>query len=209
MRKIGILGGTFDPVHFGHLRVGLECKEALGLDELRMIPCSIPSHRGVPGANPQQRTAMLAAALSDADNVFVDDRELKREGFSYTVDTLQSLKTEFPEAALYLIIGSDSFQEFLQWHKWQNIIDLANVVIAQRPDHGNDRESETGIQLADRFCSIDQIKQSLAGKVTIVGVSQLEISATHIRKLIKESKSVKYLLPDSVIKFIDQHELYK
>jgi len=209
MRKIGILGGTFDPVHFAHLRIGLECKEALGLDELRMIPCAVPSHRHTPFASAQQRLEMLAAALVDADNIVVDDRELKRAGYSYTVDTLAALKKEFPETALYLIVGSDSFQNILQWHKWQSIVDLANLVIAQRPDHGNDRESEAGIKLADRFCTLDEVQCSVSGKVTFVAVSQLEISATHIRKQIKANKSVKYLLPDPVITLIKDQKLYQ
>ena len=209
MHRIGILGGTFDPIHFGHLRIGLECKEVLGLDELRMIPCAMPSHRDAPHADAAQRTAMLAAALNDTDDIFVDDRELRRTGYSYTVDTLESLKAEFPDAALYLIIGSDSFQGLLQWHKWQTIVELANVVIAQRPDHGNDRESESGKVLVERFCSIDEIKKSSAGKISFVEVTQLGISATHIRELIKKNKSAKYLLPDSVIKLIGQYGLYK
>ncbi len=209
MHKIGILGGTFDPVHFGHLRIGLECKEALGLDELRMIPCATPSHRDAPNASAEQRAAMLAAALAGIDDVFVDDRELKRTGYSYTVDTLLSLRAEFPDAALYLIIGSDSFQSLLQWHRWETIVDLANVVIAQRPDHGDDRSSSAGVMLATRFCDADEIAKTSAGKIAFVGVSQLEISSTHIRELIKEKKSAKYLLPDSVIELIAQYGLYE
>jgi len=209
LRKIGILGGTFDPVHYGHLRIGLECKEALGLDELRMIPCAVPSHRDTPHADAEQRVTMMAAALNDVEGVLVDDQELKRTGYSYTVDTLTSLKAKFPNAALYLILGSDSFQDILQWHKWQNIVELANIVIAQRPDHGNDQESKAGVKLADRFCSADEIEKSLSGKITFVKVSQLEISATHIRELVSKNKSVKYLLPDSVINLISQYELYK
>ena len=209
MRKIGVLGGTFDPVHFGHLRVGLECKEALSLDELRMVPCATPSHRNSPFASAQQRSEMLAAAINDKDGIFVDDRELKRTGYSYTVDTLESLRLEFPEAALYLIVGSDSFQNILQWHKWQSIVDLANIVIAQRPDHGNDRESEAGLKLQNRFCSVEEIKNFPSGKIAFVDVSQLDISATNIRELVRVNRSIKYLLPDSVIEFIENRKLYK
>lgn len=209
MRKIGILGGTFDPVHYGHLRIAVECKEALGLDELRMIPCALPSHRNEPDANAQQRLEMLSLALLDIKDIIADDRELKRKGYSYTVDTLESLKKTFPEAVFYLIIGSDSFQNILQWHKWQSIVELANIVIAQRPDHGNDQESLAGKTLAERFCSVDEIKNAESGKITCLGVSQLDISATRIRNLILEKRTLKFLLPDSVIQFIEKHNLYK
>ena len=209
MHKIGILGGTFDPVHFGHLRIGLECKEALGLDELRVIPCAVPPHRDSPHANAEQRTAMLSTALADTDEFVIDDRELRRTGYSYTVDTLTALKAEFPEAAFYLIIGSDSFQSLPRWHNWKSILALSNIVVAQRPDHGDDMASETGIKLKSRFCSVDEIKQSISEKITFVGVSQLGISATDIRERIKKNKSVKYLLPDSVITYIKNQALYK
>lgn len=209
MRKIGILGGTFDPIHFGHLRVGIECKEALGLDELRMIPCAVPSHRNTPFASVQQRSSMLALALVGVLDVFVDERELKRVGYSYSVDTLKSLKSEFPDAALYLIVGSDSFQNILEWHNWPMIVELANIVIAQRPDHGNDQESMAGKKLAEKFCAVDEIKKTKSGKITCVDVSQLDISATNIRKLVGERKSVKFLLPDPIIEFIEKENLYK
>jgi len=209
LQKIGILGGTFDPVHFGHLRIAVECKEALGLDELRMIPCALPSHRDSPHVNVEQRTAMLAAAIENEDGVLVDDRELKRRGYSYTVDTLLSLKAEFPESVLYLIVGSDSFQDFLSWHRWQTILDLANLVVAQRPGQGDDHESAAGLALEKRFCSVTDITASPSGRISFLGVSQLAISSTRIRELIKENKSVRYLLPDSVIEIIKDCALYK
>lgn len=209
MRKIGILGGTFDPVHFGHLRIGLECKELLGLDELRLIPCALPSHRDNPHANAEQRSMMLSAAVENEHDVLVDDRELKRTGYSYTVDTLLSLKDEFPDAALYLIIGSDSFQNIMSWHRWQTIVDLANLVVAQRPDQSRDEESEAGRALANRFCAFADAASFSSGKIVFAGVSQLAISSTDIRERIRENKSVSYLLPDSVIKIIDDYSLYQ
>ena len=209
MYKIGILGGTFDPVHFGHLRIGLECQEILSLDELRFIPCASPPHRAMPTATAEQRTEMLSIALQGVDKLCVDDRELHRPGHSYTVDTLKSLAEEFPQASLYLVVGSDSFQNIFTWHQWQKIFELANIIIAQRPDHVDDRLSDTGQKLKNRFCGIDDARQSSAGKIVCVGVSQLEISATNIRQLVKEKRSLKFLLPDRVIEYIEKHQLYR
>lgn len=208
MHKIGVLGGTFDPIHFGHLRIGLECKAALSLDELRMIPCAEPWHRNEPMASASKRLQMLSLALHNSNNVIADDRELQRTGASYTVDTLESLKSDFSNSNLYLIVGSDTFQKLNQWHRWQEIFELANIVIAQRPDCGNDKESTVGKILKQRFCSIDELKITSVGKIACVPVSQLEISASHIRGLIRDKNSIQYLLPDSVISLIEQEKLY-
>ena len=207
MLKIGIFGGTFNPVHFGHLRIGLECAEALGLDELRMIPCGLPPHRTEPCATPEQRLKMLALA-TQGTSIVVDNLELEREGHSYTVDTLKSFHADYPDASFYLIIGSDSFQNILSWHNWQDILKLSNIIIAQRPDHSDDKASKAGVRLSDRFCSIEEVVTKNAGGIACISVTQLEISASKIRERIKQHRSVKFLLPDNVIKFIESNNLY-
>jgi len=127
---------------------------------------------------------------------------------SYTVDTLESLRYEFPDSNIYFILGSDSFQQLNQWHRWQEIIELANIVIAQRPDCESDTASEIGIALKQRFCSNEEIAKIAAGKITRVSVSQLEISASRVRELVRQKKSIQYLLPDSVVSFIKHEKLY-
>lgn len=210
MKKIGVFGGTFNPVHYGHLRVALECKQALQLDEMRMMICSQPPHREQPGVNALQRKKMLELALADSDELMLDARELEREGPSYSVDTLKSLKADFSESALFMVIGSDSFQALNTWHSWDEILELCNIVIARRPDAAADESSTVGNLLTDRFIQdFQQASQSVSGKVIPVAVSQLEISATNIRNLIKRDRSPKYLLPDSVLNYIKENLLYK
>jgi len=207
--SIGILGGTFDPVHYGHLRVALECKENLGLDELRMLPCARPPHRDQPIATAEQRLAMLELALQDSEHILADDRELTRSGLSYTIDTLMSLKIDFPQSDLFLIVGSDSFQSLPSWHNWEQILEFANIVIAKRPDSKDDRLSKTGRILSGCFVNeLDKLRQMPNGAIFELHVSQLDISSTGIRKLVLQKKSPQYLLPKAVINYIENHSLY-
>ena len=130
---IGIFGGTFDPIHCGHLRAIVELRDALALDEVRVIPCARPAHRDAPAAPPAARVAMLRAALRAMHGCVVDERELARPGPSYTVDTLAELRDERPTAALCLLLGHDAFAGLAQWHRWRELFTLAHVVVARRP----------------------------------------------------------------------------
>lgn len=207
--SIGILGGMFNPVHNGHLRVAVECKEAFDFNELRMFPCAEPPHREVPEVSSQQRLKMLQLALQDVEGVQADDRELNRPGPSYTIDTLRSLKSEFPQAGLYLIIGSDAFQSLNTWHEWEKILEFANIIIAQRPDNEEDFLSEVGQMLRGCFTSeINEFKASIAGKIYVLKVSQLEISSSYVRELFREQKIAKFLLPEIVLNYIKENKLY-
>ena len=135
MKPIGILGGTFDPIHFGHLRSGLEVYESLEFEHIRLIPCGVPPHRELPIASNEQRLAMMRLAVEDNTKLIVDQRELQREGPSYTVDTLLELRQEFPDTPLCLIIGSDAFLGLDSWHQWKKIPQLAHLrllVVHQR-----------------------------------------------------------------------------
>ncbi|HFE38700.1 MAG TPA: nicotinate-nucleotide adenylyltransferase [Gammaproteobacteria bacterium] len=209
MQRIGLLGGMFDPVHNGHLRIAVECQYTLSLDQLRMLPCAAPAHREMPGVSPQWRLKMLQAALHNVEGIIADDRELKRPAPSYTIDTLRAVKAEFPQASLYLIIGSDAFQSLNTWHEWRSLLSLTNIVIARRPDHRPDCLSEVGKLLADAFVTnLPSFLKSNAGKICVINVCQLEISSSCIRALLNERKSVQFLLPDSVIKLIQEHHLY-
>ena len=203
------MGGMFNPVHNAHLRVAIECKEMFNFDELRMVPCAMPPHRELPDVDSQQRLEMLRLALCDVDGVEVDGRELERSGLSYTVDTLRSLKDDFPESSLYLILGSDAFQSLTTWREWENILELSNIVIAHRPDNENDLNSDVGQLLKECFThDISAFLNQGVGQVYSLEVTQLEISSSQVRELIGKNMSAQFLMPDAVINFIKENRLY-
>jgi nicotinate-nucleotide adenylyltransferase len=133
MQPIGIFGGTFDPIHYGHLRTALELKRALDLARLHFVPAASPPHRTAPSTDAALRLRMVQAAIAGEPGFFADDRELKRPGLSYTFDTLTSFRAEFPDRPLCLLLGMDEFLNLPYWHKWRELLDLAHVVVAQRP----------------------------------------------------------------------------
>lgn len=205
---IGILGGTFDPIHFGHLRSALEVCEQLNLAHVRLIPSARPPHRDQPHATPQQRLMMLHLAMKNADSFIVDDRELQRDGISYSIDTLLSLRQDFPDNPLFLLLGTDAFLGIQTWHKWQGLLELAHIVVIRRPD-------ETLVMPMDlntwyqQHLALPNDAQRLAGKIWPVTVTQLAISATAIRTAVLEGKNPQFLLPDAVIQLISQLGLYR
>lgn len=208
---IGVFGGTFDPVHFGHLRPLLEVKQSLGLDEVRLIPSFIPPHRDVPGASAEQRLAMLVLAVAETPGFVIDQRELQRGGQSYTVDTLQSLRDELGDRQpLCLIMGLDAFVALDSWHQWQRLNELAHIVVTQRPGGllpkvGAVAELVEQAQALD----VDELQQQPAGRIYFQSVTQLDISATAIREQFAHGRDVRFLMPDSVRHYIETHGLYK
>ena len=204
---IGIFGGTFDPVHFGHLRVALDFAERLMLEQIRLLPCRQPPHRREPLASPEDRLAMLELAVTDRSGLSIDKRELQRPGPSYMVDTLQSLRDEMPGTPLVLLLGMDAFAHFDQWHQWQRIIELAHIAVARRPGvsvPGGDVEA-----WSRRYCiADDQRLGGTAGQIVFCPVTQMDISATEIRNRIMQGRSPRYLLPDAVITYIEEKNLY-
>ena len=204
---IGILGGTFDPIHFGHLRSALEVSEQLNLAHVRLIPSARPPHRNQPNASPQQRLMMLHLAMKNADGFIVDDRELQRDGISYSVDTLISLRQDFSNNPLFLLLGTDAFLGIQTWHKWQDLLELAHIVVIRRPDETLAMPMELNTWYQQHLAMADDA-QRLAGKIWPVTVTQLAISATAIRTAVFEGKSPQFLLPDAVIQLINQLGLY-
>ena len=207
-KAVGILGGTFDPVHNGHLRSALECLQQFDFDHVRLIPSARPPHRTQPQATPEQRMMMLHLAIKNSQQFIVDDRELKREGASYTIDTLKSLKAEFPETALYLILGTDALNLLLTWHQWQQLLDFCHIIVMQR--------AGAPLTLSDEMTSWYQAhlakpedKSLLAGRVWPVTLTQLAISATTIRSDIAQGQPPAFLTPDPVVSFIEQLKLYQ
>lgn len=208
LNTIGIFGGTFDPIHFGHLRAALEIHQQFNLDETRLIPCKHPPHRSAPIASADDRLAMVQLAVLDTA-LSVDDREMHREGPSYTVDTLMSLRREYPKASLCLIVGSDAFLGLSTWHEWEKLIQLANIIVMIRTG-SNVPETGPMVNLLSKHALTpnEQIADFSAGKIVYQKITSLDISATAIRTLIQKEKSPQFLLPVSVFDYIKQHALY-
>lgn len=204
---IGIFGGTFDPVHYGHLRSALEVKELFSLSEVRLIPSSLPPHRTQPVATADQRLQMLELAIKNQPDLTVDTRELDREGHSYMVDTLCSLRKDFPGQALLLFIGSDAFSGLMSWHRWRHLFDYAHIVVMTRPGFAMSALDDT--YQARLTSDKEQLEQSTAGKLFFQTVTQLDISATAIRQMIAENRNPGFLLPDAVIEYIRRNRLYE
>lgn len=216
---IGVFGGTFDPVHFGHLRSALEVCEALGLREMRLVPVNQPPHRAMPVANGKQRETMLQAAIGkDGPGLVVDNRELKREGPSYMVDTLISLREDgrkpLADEPICLVLGLDVFLQLHTWHRWEEILSLAHLVVTHRPgwtmnDDGKSMAPELARLWQEGLVDdVTELESRPAGKIMHMAVSQLDISATRIRKLVAAGKSPRYLLPDAVWNLIRLQSLY-
>ena len=206
MRRIGLLGGTFDPVHFGHLRPAVEVRAALDLDELRLLPCRVSPLRDEPAAAPEHRLAMLRLALEGQEDLRLDARELEREPPSYTVDTLAAVRAEEPEARLFFVLGADAFADFDRWHRWDGILELAHLVVTRRP--GASLEVPAG--LAERVSEDPRdLARAASGRVLVQPVTQLDISATAIRRLAATGGDLRYLMPEAARQYLQRHQLYR
>ncbi|MBT8445327.1 MAG: nicotinate-nucleotide adenylyltransferase [Gammaproteobacteria bacterium] len=209
MTPIGILGGTFDPVHYGHLRTAMELRECLGFAEVRFVPCRIPPHDKAPVAPVDLRVAMLAAAIEDTAGFFIDDRELHREGPSYSVDTLTSMRQDLPDRPLCLIVGMDAFAGLTSWHRWQELLSLAHIIVAHRP--GAASLYDDALQaLLDRRRSCDpaDLGREPFGRILLHSVTQLDISSSAIREGVARGESQNFLLPDRVVEMIESSGCY-
>ncbi len=208
---IGLLGGTFDPVHYGHLRCALDVQQACELDEVRFIPCRQPPHRAAPLATPAQRLAMLKLAVEGQPGFGIDDRELRRAGPSYTVDTLRSLRDEAGARPLCLIVGMDAFARLDSWHRWEQLSELAHIAVMRRPASGPEPEPSAVVAalLRERLArSPHELRRESAGRVILCAVTRLDISATRVRGLIASGRSARYLLPDAVLDYARRERLY-
>ncbi len=209
--RLGILGGTFDPVHHGHLRLAEEVSDQLGLDRVLLIPTAVPPHRALPGVAAADRLEMTRRAVEGNSRLQVDDRELRRAGPSFTVDTLLELRQEVPAStALCLLMGADAFLLLNTWSRWRLLFELAHVVIARRPGAPFDTR-----HLPDELAAEYQKRQKSdpgsepAGAVLLCEITPLDIAATAIRRKLARGESVRYLLPGSVLDYIQDHNLYR
>jgi len=211
---IGILGGTFDPIHYAHLRLGETLADRLQLAQVRFIPSAVPPHRASPQVTAQDRLAMVRLATAGNPRFVTDDRECRRTGNSYTVDTLRELRAEAgSDRPLVLLMGVDAFNLLTTWSRWEQLFDLAHIALAQRPGFTFDVEKlppELAAPVRGRLRDDPaRIVESGAGTVIPVDVPALDISATAIRALLAGGHSARYLLPDEVLDYIGSNHLYK
>lgn len=215
---LGLLGGTFDPIHFGHLRLAEEATETLGLARVRLIPAGIPPHRAAPGSSSAHRLAMTELAAAGNSRLEVDASEVRCDDKSYTVLTLERLRRELGAAQpLVLILGADAFAGLHRWHRWEEVLELAHVAVANRPGHAlfsaTDRSTlpaPLAATCGKHLCAdAARLQTDAAGCILPFTITALDISATLIRSLISARRSVRYLLPDSVVDYISRHQLYR
>ena len=211
---LGLFGGTFDPVHFGHLRLAEESIGHLGLGGVRWIPAGQPPHRGAPQVTAQQRLEMVLRSTAGNERFSVDASEVEAAAPSYTVHTLERLRRELgPAQSLVLLVGADAFAGLASWHRWTDIFSLAHVAVSHRPGFPVETSSlprELASQFkARRQSDAGSLKDAAAGGIVTFAMTQLAISATQIRKLLANGLSARYLLPDSVLDYIQTHSLYR
>lgn len=211
--SVGILGGTFDPIHFGHLRMAQEMAENLELDEVRFIPAAYPPHRAEPQGAAQHRIEMVRVAIANNPLFTLDTREFKRSGPSYMVDTLRSLRDELGnERPLTLLLGADAFLGIPTWHHWRELFALTHIVVAHRPGFVLEAQHpsisvELRAEWQQRY--LDKLPESAAGNILLREITALDISASRIRETLKHDRSPRYLLPEAVCDYIQTHHLYE
>ncbi|PPA03216.1 nicotinic acid mononucleotide adenylyltransferase [Pseudomonas sp. MWU12-2312b] len=209
-RRIGVLGGTFDPVHIGHLRGALEVAESLALDELRLTPSARPPHRDTPQVSAKDRLAMVKCAVSGVAPLVVDARELQRDKPSYTIDTLELMRAELAaDDQVFLLLGWDAFCGLPTWHRWEELLQHCHILVLQRPDADSEPPDALRNLLAARSVSDPLALKGPSGQIAFVWQTPLAVSATQIRQLLASGKSVRFLVPDAVLAYIDAHGLYR
>lgn len=215
--RLGMLGGMFDPVHQGHVALARRARDELALQQLHMIPCHVPAHRAQAHASGEHRLAMLRLAMSDEPGVVIDDRELRRSQVSYTVDTLQSLQEDFPEATLVCIMGWDSFSNLTSWHQWERILELSHLCVATRP-------ASSDVSLAAEIAALEPLLSTLlaerritspgatplggSGGIYLLDDLALPYSSTAVRSAWLDGDSNVAGLPGPVLQYIREHQLY-
>ena len=206
---MGIFGGTFDPIHYGHLRTAYELLSTLRLPEMRFMPAGNPPHRNATFASNEQRLDMVRAATAGQPGFTVDDREMRREGPSYTVETLAELRAEAPHRPLCLVVGMDAFLGLPKWHRWRDLLSLAHLVVAHRPGWRAPSMGPLGELLVDHGTgTVSDLHDLVAGRIYIHAVTQLEISSTDVRALIGAGRDPRYLMPEGVRRIILESGCY-
>ena len=207
--SLAVFGGTFDPVHFGHLRSAIEVQEALQLERVKLIPAYHPPHREGPGAPAEHRLAMLKLATAEATHIEVDDIEYHLEGKSYTFNTLTALRSSLGnDECIVLVLGADAFVELHTWYQWQGLLSLCHVLVIDRPGHSLALPEEMQNWHQQHRLPVLEVTATPAGGICHLSLTQLDISATQIRQLLAAGRSVEYLLPPAVEQYIRTEGLY-
>lgn len=210
-QPVGILGGTFDPFHHGHLRLAIECRERLHLEYLKLVPLYSPPHRQAPAATAEHRLDMLSLAVRNHDFLQIEDCELQRRGLSYSIDTVKHLREKSADIPLCLLMGKDAFSALNDWRDWENLTTYTHIVVVDRPDNNLDNDNAL---LSDfihqhRTDNIDDLHAFASGKLFELAIPLLDISATQIRCIIQSGNDPSGLLPEAVMEYIYAHSLYQ
>jgi nicotinate-nucleotide adenylyltransferase len=214
LQAIGILGGTFDPIHYGHLRLAEEMLELAKLQQVRIIPAGTPPHRNTPHASARDRSDMVRLAISDQPGFVLDEREVLRTGRSYTVETLRELRAELGhQQPLCLLMGGDAFLGLHTWHQWEQLFDLAHIIVGFRPGYALEERihgamADVQRHYRQRLCQVENMSREPCGGIAELAIPRLEISATMIRERVTQRRSIRYLLPNAVANYIHNHNLY-
>ena len=208
-RAIAIFGGTFDPIHFGHLRAASEVSELLRANDFRLLPAGHPPHREGTWAEAYHRLAMLELALAPYPDLTVDEREVRRDGPSFMVETLESIRNEAGDAPILMCLGQDACNGLNRWHRWREIFDLAHLVVMTRPRSRPQYPEDLGEYIeARQVHRTRDLMDAPCGRIRHVEVTQLEISSTDIRRQLAAGRNPRFLLPDTVLAYIRKHGLY-
>lgn len=208
---VGVFGGTFDPVHYGHLRSALELVERLQLEQLRLMPSAQPPHRDAPQCSAMHRAAMIDLAVAGEHRLACDARELQRLGKSYTIDSLIELRSELgADTGLCMVLGCDAVLDVSRWHRWQELLDWAHIVVLARPGWELPQTGAVAQWLnAHRLDDARALRRQSAGSIVIEELRPLAISSTEVRALLTAGRSARYLIPQSVLDYIQTHQLYR
>jgi len=210
MQAIGILGGTFDPIHYGHIRLALEARKQINLDQVRLIPVNIPPHRTKPVASPAHRRVMIELAITDEPGLCIDLRELETDEISYTINTVKSLRQELVDDAIYLIIGRDAFNKINSWKNWQELLDYVHIIVASRPGEYSNTISHELKHWIDKHQTNDValLKSCISGYIYFIDIPKLDMSSSMIRQSCSKHKNIEGLLPPTTLNYIKEKQLY-
>tara|TARA_Y100001935_G_C17311592_1_gene516884 strand:- start:10185 stop:10850 length:666 start_codon:yes stop_codon:yes gene_type:complete len=207
---IGVLGGTFDPIHLGHLSIAIDAINLLGTKNIRFIPSNIPVHRSIPQANANHRMAMIELLANEDKRIIADPREVARKGESYMIETIRSLKTDFPSKVICLILGNDAFNEFLTWKDPDEILSLSHIIVMKRPGVIDTNNEAIVRLLKNHKCTkIEEMESNNFGKILFYPATQINISSSDVRVKIKENKDLSGTLHPKIISYISENNLYK
>ena len=213
MTMIAILGGTFNPIHNGHLHLAKQLQAKLNFESIRFMPAAIPALKDTPHVTAAQRAEMVDIAISEYSDFTVDTRELSRPGTSYTIDTLTLLREELgKEVSLCWLMGTDAFAHLNAWHRWQELLNYAHLVVVKRPHNNDFSDLNADIQILrnqHETKSVGELRQQPCGKILVQEIAALDISSSEIREKLKKLEDVGSLLPHAVVHYIQHHHLYQ